>query len=335
MDSNRKAFTISVVVLLILLFSVFGIILQYELSSESNKILFEENVEIFIQPNEGRTPLLNLIESAVKSIDLEIYNFADKEVQDALIEAKKRGVNVRVIIEQEVFGGLSQNSITKERLNRYGIDIVWDNRVYVFTHSKFLIIDGKTALIMTMNITKSAFTENREFGVIVKNKATVAELSRVFQADWERRPYRPKKSSLVVSPESSRVKLESLLSCAKKEVLMYVPSMDDARLKAIIKKLSQKGVKVYCITGNPASDETNKYLLSELKGYGVNAGFITSPFVHAKVIVVDRAICYLGSINFTTNSIDNNREVGIIISDREAVRDIVKQFLEDYSKSFK
>ena len=41
------------------------------------------------------------------------------------------------------------------------------------------------------------------------------------------------------------------------------------------------------------------------------------PYVHAKVIVVDKKTTFLGSENFSMNSLLNARELGIIFKDTE------------------
>ena len=60
---------------------------------------------VFIEPGDGRAPILDEIEAASTSIDLEIYIVTDNAILQALEDAAQRGVNVRVILEQHPFGG--------------------------------------------------------------------------------------------------------------------------------------------------------------------------------------------------------------------------------------
>ena len=57
-----------------------------------------------------------------------------------------------------------------------------------------------------------------------------------------------------------------------------------------------------------------------------------SPYLHAKIIIRDGKNAYLGSHNLSTNSIDNNREVGILIPLSQEYLDM---FLADYEKGCK
>jgi len=150
-----------------------------------------DNISIFYEPNMGKDPILNGIKGAKKSIDLEVYTFSDTDVLRELKNAKERGIRVRVILEENPYGGYSANKETYNKLRYYGIDTKWDNKAYNFTHSKFLIIDEETGYILTLNLSKSAFTKNREFGAIVTDKNVILELKKIFEADWNRKPYKP------------------------------------------------------------------------------------------------------------------------------------------------
>src|SRR5918996_443546 len=59
----------------------------------------------FIEPGDGRAPLLDEIRAARRSIDLEVYIITDDVILQALEEAQRRGVDVRVILEEHPFGG--------------------------------------------------------------------------------------------------------------------------------------------------------------------------------------------------------------------------------------
>ena len=56
-----------------------------------------------------------------------------------------------------------------------------------------------------------------------------------------------------------------------------------------------------------------------------------TPYIHAKAIVVDGLRAYVGSINFSTNSLHNAREVGIIFQNQSAASLIDGKFNEDWT----
>lgn len=125
--------------------------------------------------------LVSFIRSAEKTIDIEMYVFTSDVVVHELSEAERRGVQVRVILEPRV------EDDRKERifaiLQDVGADVRWASLAYKLTHSKFLIVDGKKALVGSINFSKSALTANREAAVLVEGEK-VKELLAVFEEDW-------------------------------------------------------------------------------------------------------------------------------------------------------
>lgn len=326
-------FIIFLIALITLGFVIYSHLLNYKTNVQAPYFI-KDNVNLFIEPDDGIAPVVDAIESAEKSIDLEVYILSSDEIMKRLIEAKKRGIIVRVILEESPYSGFSANKEAKEKLSHYSIDVKWSNRVYVYTHSKFIVVDGKIAIIMTSNLTKSAFTKNREFGLVVTDPIIVKEVEKVFEADWKRKPYHDSKNALVVSPENARVKMEQLFKAATSEILVYAEVIDDPSLKQILKDKSLKGVAVYCVVADPSAIADNRNVINELSSCGIKIKYLYEPFVHAKVVVIDRSLCYIGSVNFTSNSLDNNREVGIFISGNSVISRVVSQFFEDFKRAF-
>jgi phosphatidylserine/phosphatidylglycerophosphate/cardiolipin synthase-like enzyme len=59
--------------------------------------------------------------------------------------------------------------------------------------------------------------------------------------------------------------------------------------------------------------------ITTMQGRGVQVKALSSPDVHAKVILVDGATLYVGSVNLTTASLDHNREVGVLTVNGDAI----------------
>jgi hypothetical protein len=85
---------------------------------------------VFIQPGDGRAPLLDEIGAARRSIDLEVYIVSDEVILQSLEEAQRRGVDVRVIIEEQPFGGGGGQEEIFARLESAGIAVRWGNPVF-------------------------------------------------------------------------------------------------------------------------------------------------------------------------------------------------------------
>src|ERR671917_2343861 len=154
---------------------------------------------VFIEPGDGRAPLLDEIQAARRSIDLEVYIVTDDLILQSLEEAQRRGVDVRVILEEHPFGGGGGQEEIFARLEGSEIAVRWGNPVFRFTHIKMLVIDDAVTLIMNQNLTQSAFTANREFGVVTNRPDAVQTAAAIFAADWTRGA-EPDPGLLVVSP---------------------------------------------------------------------------------------------------------------------------------------
>ncbi|MGB9832396.1 MAG: phospholipase D-like domain-containing protein [Caldisericum exile] len=332
---GKKAYIYNVIIsaLFIVLLFIYYRLIPRHFTSTPVVQSYNGTVNLFYTPDMGKAPVIDGIKNAKSSINIEVYTFSDTDVLQELVNAKKRGVKVRVILEENPYGGYSANKQTKDKLSYYGIETKWDNKAYNFTHSKFMIIDNRTGYIMTLNLTKSAFNKNREFGVIVNDQNIVQELTKIFEADWKRSPYNPSKdTALVLSPENSREKIEALLRSGTGEILIYAEEIQDPSIIDILKKRRAYGADVKIIIADPMNVQGNEVVISELKRYGVDIKYITSPFIHAKVIIVDRKYAFVGSENLSSNSLDNNREVGIILSNPEVVNKLREIFFWDFAK---
>ena len=56
------------------------------------------------------------------------------------------------------------------------------------------------------------------------------------------------------------------------------------------------------------------------------------PYVHTKMILIDKKILLLGSMNLSANSLDNNREIWILLIDSKLIAQFLSQFRADWEK---
>ena len=138
-----------------------------------------ENV-YFSPQDDCSSRLIGLINQAKESIFVEIYTFTDKDIADALISARKRGINVRVLFDK------NQASIKPsldEYLENSGISIKYDTGGIM--HNKVMIIDGSIVGTGSFNYTLSANKRNNENIVIIRDKKTAKTYIEEFNRLWE------------------------------------------------------------------------------------------------------------------------------------------------------
>ena len=57
---------------------------------------------------------------------------------------------------------------------------------------------------------------------------------------------------------------------------------------------------------------------------------VSTPYIHAKAIVADGVLAYVGSANFTANSLDSNRELGLIVSAQSEIDKVAATINTDF-----
>lgn len=285
----------------------------------------KSNLSLFVEPEDGRQPFLSVINSAQKQILVEDYLMSDPDVILSLEEADKRGVEVKVLLEEHPFGGAGLNQKTKPDLEADGVEVQWSNPKFTLTHEKTIIVDGQIVCVLTMNLTKTAFTQNREYNACDENPAEVNEAKAIFQADWERKDYTPTEANLVVSPDNSRGKLKALIKSATKSVEVEMEVLEDPEMIDLLAQRAQE-IPVHIILVPVAQVDANQIAADKIPG----VRFLKSPYIHAKLILVDEQRLYLGSVNLSSQSLDQNRELGILISQTDIVGRINQTFERDW-----
>jgi phosphatidylserine/phosphatidylglycerophosphate/cardiolipin synthase-like enzyme len=101
-----------------------------------------------------------------------------------LVDAKKRGVKVEVILEvrEGEDRTTKRNRHTGKVLSESGVEVIYDP-LFKTTHAKFMVVDGRLTLLGSTNWTYYALTSNNEASVLVRSKevaqATMGYFNRV------------------------------------------------------------------------------------------------------------------------------------------------------------
>jgi cardiolipin synthase A/B len=294
--------------------------------------------KLFIEPKDGIQPVLNAINAAKVSIRHKIYLFTDsrQDVIDALVAAKARGVDVKLLLEREPSGTNGGNTAIFLKLKDAGLNVQLTKPFkFVFVHEKSFVIDDTTAIISTANITGSSFSSNREYLVQLENPELVAEVAKVFDADWAGTDVDLKDAKLIWSPSqktpaglvkgNARAKILDLINTTKQSLMLEQEAMADEEVILALIAAQARGVMVSFV-GSPKV-ATDTYIVAgaeRLKSAGVKVRWLLSNFVHAKVILADDAKAFIGSENISTNSLNANRELGVILEKTDSPDVIAK-----------
>jgi cardiolipin synthase len=279
-------------------------------------------LSLLIEPDQGIAPIYALIASAHKSIDLTMYELVDTNAELALEEAAGRGVTVRVLLD--VNREKTANLAAYNELTDLKVHVAWADPRYAATHQKTLVIDGSVAAVMTLNMTSRYYSSTRDFAVIDRVRSDVAAIEQVFNADFAHQTTAPSAATdLIWSPHQSAPALLSLINSATSSLLIENEEMAYQPVTAALTNAARRGVRVTVVM----TDQTDWHAAFAtlvaahvlVRVYAPTA----SLYIHAKVIVADagtpRQRAFVGSENFSSASLNQNRELGLETTDPAVV----------------
>ena len=136
--------------------------------------------------NNSRYHMAHFIDSAQHRLDIQHPKYVDVAILDRIAAAAERGVKVHVLCGGR--HGISEWDVldtfaSLRTLRRLGVKVHKQKNLRL--HAKLLIADQARALVGSMNIDRSAFDLRRELGLVLSDPVVVAQLTEVFDHDWE------------------------------------------------------------------------------------------------------------------------------------------------------
>ncbi len=301
---NRKGWRISLLFLLILLFGF------APAEIEKPTIAPVLNQSYLPQARE----LIQGTKEYIHILLLEIHKDGTTiSLMEDLISAQKRGVEIKVLLENNLF--CNQESFSYFRGK--GIEARLDSPKK-FLHHKLMIIDGKEVLLGSTNWSYMSLDYNNETNVLIKDADVARYYEEYFQLLWKDPTQEPEvpllKTKKVIPLAVKRdyfSELHNLLSKAQKRIhiimygMRYYPQYQDSIVNTILNDLiwaKKRGVEVKVLLEksdyNQKLNRYNEEAAQYLEENGVEVRF-DSPEVHthAKLIIVDGAT-FLGSSNW-------------------------------------
>jgi cardiolipin synthase len=283
------------------------------------RVLREVLLKLLIQPGAGATAILNAINGAKTIVEIVIFRFAHRGIEEALVSAVRRGVAVNALIAH--VNGSDAESLRKleMRLLAAGVTVARTDTALARYHSKYLIVDRKELFVLAFNFTHQDINQSRSFGLIIRNRKLVAEAVKLFEADSLRQAYKPGTGDFIVSPLNARKQLSSFIRAAKSELLIYDPRISDPAAVRLLCERVKADVSVRII-GNVSGSDGN-LSVRELGGMRL----------HTRSILRDRKALFIGSQSLRELELDGRREVGVICRDRAAVSAMLSVFEDDWA----
>ena len=296
----------------------------------------------FTSPNAGNhcdlaSNLIDDIDHAEQSIDVALYNINMQDVAAALIRAAKRGVPVRIVLDDN-----KRNNSVPQILADSSVSMVYDADKSTM-HNKFMIIDNRVVWTGSMNFTESGCEDDYNNMVRVENDrlainygAEFAEMFEdyLFSADSpENTPYPHVQVGDVMienyfSPDDGvRKHMIDVINEAQYSIVIMAYSFTSDELADAIIDRYEDGVDVHGIMDADQIKSNSGGEYEDFLKAGIDVQQDTIPGqMHHKVIIIDEQIVITGSYNFSGNAEKRNDENVLIIHSSEAAQ----QFLQAY-----
>lgn len=338
--------------------------------SKSHSISKEEIGDFSTIRNYAFSYINNLIVDAVNAskstIDCIIYSIQMKDIPDALIAARDRGVKVRVIIDESHVYPKADTQIKKLINAGDGIEVrtIRGTRSYGVMHNKITIHDKSLVTTGSYNWTFAATFSNYENLITARHPEYVNGYVKYFEWMWSKArtidqgpsgelpegyygtpPQAP--TNLIdlngigvplylFSPGSNTEnKLASLIDAAKVSVDAVTFTFSSKPIADAIIRAHKRGVKVRFLEDKDMakSSAMAKMIFEEGVPFKWMGGRDEKGAMHNKFIILDGKVLGTGSYNFTINGSVNSFENMIFTNDESIVNAYASKFGWFYSQA--
>ena len=137
--------------------------------------------EAYFSPGEDcPRAIVGMLARATRSVDACVFTITDDRLSDALIDARRRGLVVRVISDNSKAFDLGSDI---DRMQAAGIEVRVDHSQF-HMHHKFAVADAAALLTGSYNWTRGASRDNEENFVVVDDPRLVARFLETFEHLW-------------------------------------------------------------------------------------------------------------------------------------------------------
>lgn len=296
----------------------------------------------------GNTPengLLREIRNTVSTFYGAFYDISSKEIAIELVNAGKRGVDVKLVTDDANFEG---ECITM--LLDAGIPVVNDGRPGLM-HNKFAVIDGEIIFTGSFNTTDNCAHLNNNNAVLFRSRELAAiylgEFDEMFNQGIfgnrkEKGPFSAMTKSyyadvdgidvnVYFAPEDNVERIiYNRIKKARVSVYFMCFSFTSDDLGELLIEKHKSGVRVAGIfEKNGSGSEYSEYTKMKIEGVPVELDTNRNN-MHHKVLIIDGVRVITGSYNLSRNADMRNDENIIIIDSRE----IAARFMEEFNRLY-
>ncbi|MEJ5225912.1 MAG: phospholipase D-like domain-containing protein [Anaerolineales bacterium] len=315
----------------------------YGAESDWLSVYFTDPFSPYINSREGGpdSRLVRAIDDARQRVDVAIYSLNLWSIRDALLRAHKRGVTVRLVVEEKEAG---EDAL--RRLAAAGIPIVTDTGEGLM-HNKFVIIDQNEVWLGSANFTLGSMYYGNNNLVRIRSQELAANYTSEFEEmflegffgpDILRNTPNPRLTvnsvnfEVYFSPDDQPAdRIVELLYDAQESIHFLAFSFTSDDISQALQDRFNNGVAVRGVmeADQVRTNEGTEY--DTFRQLGMVVRLDGNPGdMHHKVIIVDERIVIMGSYNFSRSAEERNDENLLIIHSPQVAR----VFMEEFQRVF-
>jgi len=292
---------------------------------------------LVVLPYDSAKPILEAIGTASKSLRVKMFVFSDPALLKAVVAARRRGVEVRVMLNSARRSGAVDNDDTRKKLTRAGIEVADGNPAFDLTHEKSMVVDDATAFVKSLNWATRNLTGTRDYAVVTSYRREVREITDCFEADWHRQRFGAGDAHLIWCP-GGRDRISRFIDAARRTLFVQNERYQDPIIIERMVRATRRGVKLHLMARPPHTLKKDKLLegvggLRILDDVGVKIRKLKHLRLHGKMLLADGVASIVGSINLAPGSLDSRRELAIEVRDEEVVERLQKIAHHDWKHS--
>ena len=155
-----------------------GVLVLATVSAFAEATFHPSGVEVYFSPKGGCTEaVVAELEKAKKSILVQAYSFTSSPIATALVAAKKRGVDVRAVLDKSQ---RSEKYSSADFVAHGGIPTFIDAK-HAIAHNKIMVIDAAVVITGSFNFTKAAESNNAENLLVIRDP----KLAERYTQNWK------------------------------------------------------------------------------------------------------------------------------------------------------
>src|SRR5215467_12870311 len=192
---------------------------------------------LIVLPDDSAEPILKAIAGATKTLRVKMFVFSDPKLLAAAIDAKRRGVKVRVMLNPARRSGEEDNEPTRRALERADVEVKDANPTFDLTHEKSMVVDDAT---------------------VTEHAHEVNEIIAGFEADWHRKKFDPGPKAHLIWCPGGRDEICRFIDEAKHHLFVQNERYQDAVIIERLVRAARRGVKVHVMARPPHTLKKDK-----------------------------------------------------------------------------